>query len=258
MDSDSLDFTFDTGNRDRRSILLEAAEELDALKVYLGEESEGGKPPAGDLMRSFAEEDVAQLAASPVVYKITDKDFLKSDLKPPVRFKQLTKTHDFYWMYLPVILFPKRDYAFHLLEVKVEFNPGGMASHARPKAWQILPEQRFQTLLEMNDRLEIRIDENFQFSADIGALTEHLGIAQEEQGAAVDAKLAADMGMVAGPFVYRVKRAKIQHSSVGAEKVFWRLDGAEFFQEDDLRLIVIAQVPKEAKQVNIVAEMRAK
>ncbi len=60
-----------------------------------------------------------------------------------------------------------------------------------------------------------------------------------------------------GPFVYDVKKAKIEHSAAGLEKVFWRLDGAEFFQESDFPLVVVLQVPKDTKEVKVAAVMQA-
>ena len=57
--------------------------------------------------------------------------------------------------------------------------------------------------------------------------------------------------------MYNVKKAKIDHSAIGLEKVFWRLDGAEFFQESDFPLVVVLQVPKETKEVKVAAVMQA-
>jgi hypothetical protein len=47
----------------------------------------------------------------------------------------------------------------------VEFNPDDSAPHTRPKAYQILPEKQFRTLLKGSTHLEVRLNENFVFSA---------------------------------------------------------------------------------------------
>jgi hypothetical protein len=73
---------------------------------------------------------------------------------------------------------------------------------------------------------------------------------------AVETKAVAGLGLGAS-FVYRIKRAEIQHSALGAAKVFWRLDGARFFQEDAPELVVIAQVPKEVSAITIDGALQA-
>ena len=40
-------------------------------------------------------------------------------------------------------------------------------------------------------------------------------------------------------------------------KVFWRLDGREFFEENSPALVAITRVPKETKEVTIKAAMQA-
>jgi len=256
VDNENLGFSFEMADDfDRPDILAKAAAEVDALQGFLGA-GDSGETPEGEKFRGFAE-DSAKFAVLPDVYRITDKDFLTRDLEVPVPFKQLTEKYDFYWLYFPISLFPRRDWFFNLLEVRVEFNPGDENPHMRPRAYQILPNNKFQTLLEARDSLEIHIDENFQFSADTGDLVAQMLANQGPMQAGVDAEAVAEAGIVAGPFVYTVKRAKIRHTPTGMEEVFWRLDGAEFFQEDDLKLIVIAQVPKSAGNMTIEAQMQA-
>jgi hypothetical protein len=157
---------------------------------------------------------------------------------------------------LPIGLAPRRNWAFNLLEVRIEFNRGDAAQN-RPRAYQILPSKNFQTLLEVNDRIEIRLDEKFEFSASTSPVKGQLGPAQGSLDIGAAAVANAGLGVVAGPFTYRLKRAKIDHNATGLEWVFWRLDGAEFFQEDTPELIVIAQAPKTAQRLELFAELQA-
>jgi hypothetical protein len=105
----------------------------------------------------------------------------------------------------------------------------------------------------VNDSLEFHIGENFEFEATTPPLD--AGLAKAEAG--VDAKAAAQLGFVAGPFKHSVKKAELEHSPAGTEKVFWRMSEARFVQEDDPTFIVVMQVPREVKEVKIAAAMQA-
>jgi len=245
------------GGEDRRALLLEAAYAIDALHVPLCSGQRGvTETPEGALARSLAD-DVARFAAYPVVYRITDRDFLSRNVPVPVRFGTLTKSFRFYWLQVPIALMPVRNWGFNRLEVAIELSPGEPLAHLRPKAYQILPEKRFQTLLSATTGLQLRLDENFEFAAATTPLHVDAGIAGARAQAAVDAKLAPSLGLVAGPFTYRIKRAKIDHTPVGMETIRWRIEGAEFFEDDAPTLVVILQVPRETRSVTVVAALEA-
>jgi hypothetical protein len=76
-------------------------------------------------------------------------------------------------------------------------------------------------------------------------------------GGGVSVKAAGGAGLAVGPFYYRVKKAKIQHTSPGNTRVAWRISGAEFFQEDSPDLVVVIQVPKKVKDVQVDCVMQA-
>ena len=254
---EKLDFSFDMSGIDRQALLADAAQRLDLRKTPLGGEAEQvPETPEGALTRAL-QEDVAEFSAFPVVHKISDEDFLKQKLKVPITVQQLAKDYNFYWIYFPIALFPQQNWAFNRLEVAVEFNPEDPVAYTRPKAYQIMPEKKFQKLLELGDHLEVGIDEGLQFKAK--ALTPELTTKYLEGklGGYVDVKAAGGLGLVMGPFVYTLKKAKINHTPVGMEKVFWRLDGAEFFQDDDPAIVVLTQIHKDVKQVQVVAVMQA-
>lgn len=257
MTTDDLTFSYDTAGVDRDQLLSTAAARVDAIEQGMGD-----APPvlgasvepteAGDLLRDL-KRDRAEFAGFPEVYRITDKSFLSADKPVPVAFSQLAKRSNFYWVYFPLVLFPAHNSGFSRLELAVRFSGGDGAAHLQPKAYQILPNQQFQTLVEASQGLEVRLDEQLQFDVKPVDISTPLGGA----GGGVSAKAAGQAGLVVGPFVYKVKRAKIQHTAPGAESVFWRLDGAEFFQEDTPEFIVVVQVPKELKEVRVQAELAA-
>ncbi|HLI09687.1 MAG TPA: hypothetical protein VKV40_24205 [Ktedonobacteraceae bacterium] len=260
MDSNDtdLDFSFDMRGVDRQALLAEAAERLDALSGFLGpgDEQPARESPESVLARELMEDDV-EFAGFPVVYRISDKDFLTRNLKVPVRYEELARAYSFYGLYFPIALFPRRHWGFNRLEFVVSFNPDESVQHLRPKAYEILPAKKFQNLIDLNGQVEVRLNEQFEFSAETETLAADVGVARASAGAGVGAKEAVGLGAVIGPFVYHLKKARIDHTPVGMEKVRWRLDGAEFFQEDDPPLIVILQVPKETQAVTVAAAMQA-
>lgn len=256
VDEMELGFSYDMHGIDRQALLSEAAAQFDLRRRHLGAGDEAVATAEGDITRALAL-DAAEFAAFPDVYRISDDDFLEQHRSVPMRFAELSERYAFYWLNVPIYLRPQRNWAFNRLEVALEFNPGDAAPHSRPKAYQILPAKKFQTLLEVNESLEIGLDENFEFKAQTGALQAEAGSAAVTGSASAGLKLEAGLGLKAGRFEYRLKRAKIDHTAVGLERVFWRLDGAEFFQDDVPALVVIMQVPKETTAVSVTAVLQA-
>jgi hypothetical protein len=262
MNNQTLDFSFNMQGLDRQALLTQAAEQFDLLNHNLGANDVPltGSPTesaSGSLARALRDGDIAQFSASPTLYQITEKDFIESARVVPVKFEQLSRHYNFYWLYLPIALFPSRNRAFHRLEVAIEFNPREEDGHLRPTAYQILPQKQFQTLLEISDCLEIRLGENFEFSARAVIPEIQTQYAQGKADVSTDVKLKSGINTIVGPFNYHIKRAKIDHTQPGIERVFWRLEGTEFFQQDVPLLIVIIQVPAQVTELYITAAMQA-
>jgi hypothetical protein len=247
-------FTFDMSGVDRGSLLASAAATFDGLAASLGGAADSAETEAGTIARALAG-DQASFSKFPDVYQITDRTFLARDLQVPARFKELSRDFRFYWLYVPIGLIPQYNWGFNRLEVAIEFNPDETRAERRPRAYQILPAKQFQDLITATAKLEVRIDENFEFAARAPAvsLPANLG----SVGASVEASAAGAAGLTVGPFEYHIKRSKIDHTPVGMEHVWWRIDGAEFFQEDSPEMIVLVQVPSATKRVAVAAALQA-
>jgi len=257
MSEPFFEFSFNMEGVDRNALLTEAAKRLNVLTADMGGDAEqGGDSPLAVLVKEL-QGDQAEFAKLPVVEKITDETFTSANLQIGDRFKELTRDHNLYCVDFPVYLRAKRGWGFNRLEVIVSFNPEDTEATTRPKAIRILPEKKFETQMQAGTRLEVGLDENLDFSAKSGSLAAQAGGAQLAASAGAAAKLSTGLNLKMGPFVYNVKRAEIEHSAAGLEKVFWRLNGAEFFQESDFPLVVVLQVPKETKEVKVAAVMQA-
>lgn len=256
---DELDFDFDFGGSNRSELLAEAAQTIRALESNLGSDtppSDWREDPAISLLAQLDKE-IAKFSAYPDVLRLREKNFTEHGMPVPARFQDLSKANKFYWLHFPISLFPLQNLPFFKLVCRFEFNPGILEGHLRPRVQIILPDRKFLTLLELTDSLDLRIGEDFEFTADSGALEGQAGPAKAKGKAAVDVKVAGKLGLAAGPFTYRLKRAQIEHNGVGTEQVSWRLHGAEFFQEDDPTFIVVLQVPKAVNEVKIAAALHA-
>jgi hypothetical protein len=255
MMANEIGFKTNAAQFDRQAILKEAAAQVDALIGHLGPGGQPVESDEGKLTRALAA-DEARLPAYPDVYRITDEDFLAQHKPQPVAIKQLAENFNFYWVRFPIGLRPQKDWGFNMLEVRVEFG-ASEPPHLRPKAYRILPDKRFQELLKANMTLEFKLNENLEFEASTGQLAASAGTASASGSAGAGGELKSGAGAVFGPFQYSVKKAQIEHSAPGLEWVFWRIDGAQFFEQDTPELITILQVPKVLKQCKIRAELQA-
>lgn len=253
--ANDLGFTVNAAQFDRQAILTQAATLIDAAIGHLGPGGQVVESDEGRLTRALAA-DEARLPAYPDMHRITDEDFLAQNKPAPVAIRQLAENFNFYWVRFPIGLRPQQHWAFNLIEVRVEFGAGAPA-HLRPKAYRIMPDKQFQELLKANMSLELKLNENLDFEASSGKLTAAAGPASATATASAGGAVKGGAGAVFGPFKYSVKKAKIDHTAAGLEWVFWRLDGAEFFEDDAPELITILQVPKALKECEVRAELQA-
>jgi hypothetical protein len=248
---DQLSFSVDMATLDRAETLRTAAAKLDSLGGPLGR----GAPQErlGDLARAL-QEDTAEFGAAPLVYEITGTDFEQRDGRLPDGFRQLSRNHRFYVVELPVHLFPRYGWSFDRLEVAIEFNPDDRdRPECRPRALQVLPNRQLVELAHFDQDLSVSITSDLTFQAELPK------VAVGPAGVSADATAKASGGMSIGigPFHYRLKRAAIDTSPPGLEKVFWRFDGTKILQDESPRLIVIAQVPNGTEDVDIDAALQA-
>jgi hypothetical protein len=250
MAPETFGFDFNFEQQDRTALLHEADKVIRGLTQELGPGNPSAtvEEAAATRLLKQLDQEVARFGEHPEVLQLTARDFTEHGLEVPVQFADLEHDYCFYWTRIPLVLKPLDGQPFVRLKCALEFNPGADA-HLRPRARMILPDRKFKTLLEVNDSVELRIGENFEFEPSLPKLP--IGTAS------VEAKAAAKLGLVAGPFTYRLRRAQVDHSPAGSATVFWSLEGSEFFQESDQDLIVVLQVARGVTQVRIAAALQA-
>jgi hypothetical protein len=251
MQGDGLDFSGEVVP-DRTSVLLYAARRIDSLAAHLGELDDGDEPDTGfgDLIRGLAE-DVVEFGDFPDIYPVPVLELPDADRTSAAWQAAREEGFTFWWVHIPLLLFPRKNWAFNRLEVGVEFNADEPDSLRKPKAFDILPNRRFDTIMRAGAELTVGVSADGHFSVGTGAA----GGLPIAANVGADAGLKVDLGIT--PMRHRMVAARVDHSAEGMAKVFWRLDGAEFFQENSPQLVVILQVPKAANGVDLRAVARA-
>lgn len=252
--ADSLDFDFDFGTEARGALLKETR----ALAGSLAPGDAARDPRFEDALTLLDQLDaeVAEFSAFPEFVPLQAADFERQGLALPPRFVELAARHRFYWVRFPITLKPRTDRPFVKLQCAVEFNPGTDPGHLRPVAQCVLPDRKFQQLMQTSTRFTVSLGEDLEFKANAAADSALPGGGAAAK-AAVDATLAAGAGAIVGPFTYTWNRALINHSGTGSEKVFWSLNGAEFFEAQEPVLVVVLRVPKELTSLRIAAALQA-
>ena len=254
-----LKFDFDFEGKSRADLLQEASDVFTA--GLLGGEAEKTRDAAqreGISLLEKLNQQVAQFGrVTPEHLELKEQHFSKHGLPVPLRFKDLSKSNRIFWVRLPITLKKSSDLGFKRLMCSVEFNPNELDPDRIPRSLMLLPHSKFQDLIDTTAEVKLIIGENFDFEAQMPETTQQAGPANLQFGAGVDIEQAAKMGFIAGPFGYKLRKAKIEHSSVGTEEAHWTITGEEFFQEDDPMLVVVLQVPRSVPSIELRAAMQA-
>ncbi len=252
-----MDFSANVSG-EREKLLLDAAARVDALAGHLGSEpiDAGGGSEYGDLLRGLVE-DTAEFGAYPDIYPIPVLDLPNADHTSAAWKAALEDGFTFLWTRIPLVLFPRKNWAFNRLEVRVEFNPREQDPQLRPKAFDILPNRRFDTVMKVGTEVTIRVGADAHFALDTGDAALDIGGVSANVGAGVSAKSSIGGELGFAPMPYRAVAARVNHTDEGLERVFWRLDGGEFFRESPPQLIVIVQVPRGCTNPEMLGVMQA-
>ncbi|HWM06594.1 MAG TPA: hypothetical protein VNP92_30005 [Actinophytocola sp.] len=236
---------------DRAALLLDAARRIDSLSGHLGAERvDVPEDHFGELIRGFAEDNV-EFGTFPDVYPVPILDLPDADRTSAAWRAAREDGFTFWWVRFPLLLFPRKNWAFTRLEVQLEFNADEPDPLRRPKAFDILPNRRFDTVLRVGAELTVGVGADGHFAVDLPQVP---GL---PVGAGANAEASVRANLAFAPVPYRMVAARVNHSAQGLAKVLWRLDGAEFFEENAPELIVVLQVPKVAEAVHVVGVMQA-
>jgi hypothetical protein len=233
-------------------MLLDAAERIERLAGHLGEGDVPQEPYSG-LLRELSS-DTAEFAAHPDVRPLPA---VSPSVEAVTAFK-LENRFSFWWLRIPLVLFPRRNWAFTRLEVRIEFSPDEPRPELRPKAFDILPNRRFDAVLKAGAHAQLSVGADGHFAVRTpDVLVPVGGGAGLAAGAGAQAQASVGTQVAFGPIDFRAVAARVDHTAPGLEKVFWRLDGSEFFQENQPELIVVLQVPHDVTSATVRGVLQA-
>lgn len=258
--SSSLEFGFDFGGTFRADILAEATQAISGWERELAPgnvEKAPEKVEAAKRLLNQLSSPIAELGADPDILPVEENDFSEHGLSVPTRFKDLAAKHRFYWLRIPVTLMPGENMPFVKLECAVEFNPDEALAPNRPRALSIFPDKKFQTLLATNTSLELGLGENLDLRATAKLPKIETGVGSMNIVGGATGKLQTKLNVKVGPFEHVWKKALIDHSTPGTEKVFWRIEDTEFFAGDPAGFVVVLQVPRSTTELHVAAALQA-
>ena len=226
-------------NRD--DLLNEALEIIRFGDVSLGKEQslELKKQQAIELLEKFQAE---QVRFSPLldIRALNSLDFEGQQIALSRELQAKMLVNDFYQVNIPIMLFPKSGWAFTRLECNIEFCPN--ESEHRPVVHDMFPHDVWAEVMSLNTQLNISLDHNLSFKA------------QQE----TEVKMELSGRFKAGGFSYHVRRSKVLARGRGDVGCFWRLDGKDYVNDEDIMLRVILTVPKtRTKPLHAIGSLRA-
>jgi hypothetical protein len=249
-------------------LLQEARQELRDLQQRLGGE-ESSSESIDKVDRTVAElyadmDGVARLSdALPNVFPLNKRYLKESGLDVPKDFEVLTGQADFFWLEIPVGVVNGEKTNFDKIQLGLAFNPGEKEPRLLPKAHSMFPDKTFAKGLAIEGGIKFGLGSDLKFNVAGGvdkiSLPETIPLvnASAEGKLGVNAELAPKLGLIAGPYSYTFKRAVIDASGQGTERIFWTLADRDMLREQSPKFVVILQVPKGVNQVKVTAALRA-
>jgi len=200
--------------------------------------------------------EVAEFSPKLLVVPLDTQHFSELHVEAPPYLAKLLERYNFYLVNVPITLVPRPGGGFVRLECIVEFNPDRAAAE-RPIAYQIFPNEEWQQIMHAWQGLSVGLDEKLEFKVDPIQAAAKLATLELPLKAEIEQKTAGQAGLVVGPFDYDIRRAKIVSKGRGNVKVHWRMEGEGCTTQEEPRLGVVLQVPKEIASLDAIGVLVA-
>lgn len=191
------------------------------------------------------------------VIPITDDQFIAAGHQLPFNFKEDFQQFRFYWLEFPIRLHAVDGWRFSKVEIVLSFNDGEGEGFKRPRIFKIFPETKFQQYFNLSAEASSEI--NVGLDADMSFAVK--GNVPGYGAAGVDAtgsgKVNTEVKFFVGPFSFEAKKCIIKHDVTGASEIHWQLNKTNYLKENNLKIVVILQVPKATKAVTVETAMVA-
>lgn len=242
---------------DRQKFLQEFTDVARDYKSHLGS---GAANEARDTqLQELAAElgkDVVAFSPQLTVLPLSKKMFSDLKLEIPRATATMLQRYNFYLVNFPITVRPRPGGGFVQLESIVEFNPG-CPPKERPVAYQIFPQDEWQSVIHAYQGVKVGLNESFEFKIDPIQAASKLPELDLPAKAAVQTKIAGKAGLILGPFDYDIKRPKITGRGQGNVKAYWRMESEEAITQEEPHVGVVLQVPKDVSRVDILGVLKA-
>ena len=249
-----LGFSIEMPDEERNYLLEVAANEISQLPQHLGDGGKEKKSASADMLKAIMD-DAIILPPLPIIYKISDEAFLAKGFELPVDIKQIIATHNFYWLQVPVGVFPKENWAYNRIEVGIVMEP--QPNEDIPRAFRILPDKEFQDLVQLDTGGQVGLDANFNFAGKTQDFHFDYKGNKLDISAGAQAEASFKSKLVFGPLSFKIRRVKLDYQGKNTQIVKWVLNDTNHIQ-DGFDLVVILQLPKSYTSLNVYAEVRAR
>ena len=191
------------------------------------------------------------------VIPITDDKFITAGYQLPFNFQEDFQKFRFYWLEFPIRLHAVDGWRFSKVEIVLSFNNEAAAGFTKPRIFKIFPETKFQKYFDLSaeasGEVNIGLDANLSFNV-AGQVP---GYGEVKADATGSGKVNTDVKFFVGPFSFEVKKCIIKHDVTGANEIHWQLNKTNYLKENNLKIVVILQVPKDTKEVTVETAMVA-
>lgn len=194
-----------------------------------------------------------------VATRITEQAYLAQGWNGvPMDVARLMRDFKYYYIEIPITIKPARGYRIHELEVQLVYNPG-KPDNLAPINYDLFPSNRWVSLINAQQQLELVIDEGAKFKVQTPGLSQAmLVLAGVDVGGHIKAEVAAKASLILGPFDYVIRQWRVRVTGEGNNMAFWSFnDRQELEGDDELRVAVILQVPQEVQELKIVPTILA-
>lgn len=249
-----LAFSIDIPDEKRNYLLEVAANEIYNLPQHLGDGGVEKKSASSNMLKAIMD-DAVILPPLPIIHKISDENFLAKGFELPVDIKQISASHNFYWLQVPVGVFPKENWAYNRIEVGIVMET--KEGEDIPRAFRILPDKEFQDLVKIDAGGEVGLDANFNFAGKTQDFHFDYKGNKLDMSAGAQADAQFKSKLVFGPLSFKIRRVKLDYQGKNTHVVKWTLNDANHIQ-DGFDLVVILQLPKSYQDLKVYAEVRAR
>lgn len=191
------------------------------------------------------------------IIPITDSSFISAGHQLPFSFQEDFQQFRFYWLEFPVRLHAVDGWRFSKVEIVLSFNDGEGEGFKRPRIFKIFPEAKFQQYFnlsaEASSEINVGLDADMSFAVK-GDVPGYGAAGVDVNGGG---KVNTEVKFFVGPFSFEAKKCIIKHDVTGASEIHWQLNKTNYLKENNLKIMVILQVPKTAKAVTVDTAMVA-